>query len=67
MTEYLSFLDEDEIEKEYIQAVLKTMDVGIEEIVLKLAQMIGKIVYSVKPYGFHIKYQEQFIEFYKTL
>ena len=32
------------------------MEVGIEEIELKLAQMIGKIVYNVRPYGFHIKY-----------
>lgn len=67
ITDSLQYLDVDEIEKEYVQAVIKTIDVGIEEIVQRLAQLIGKIVYNLKPFEFHLKYQDHFVDFFKSI
>lgn len=44
-TDFIEYLTPEEVENEYVQAVIKTIDVGIEEIVLRLAQMFGKVVY----------------------
>ena len=45
ITDLLEYFDPQEIESEYIPAVLSTVDEENEEIVLKLAELIGKIAY----------------------
>lgn len=44
-TDFVDFLTPEEVEREYVQAVLKTIDVGIEEIVMRLAYMLGNVIY----------------------
>jgi hypothetical protein len=40
------------------------MEGQIEEITIRLANIIGKIAYSIRPYDFHIKYKSQFSSFF---
>jgi hypothetical protein len=40
------------------------MDAGFLEIVIRLANLIGKIIFNLQPMNLHNKYKEKFIEFY---
>lgn len=67
LADYMDQLEHDEIDKEYMPAITKTIEVGIEEISIRLAQMIGKIAYNLKDRGYHLKYKEIFINFFKEM
>jgi hypothetical protein len=64
ITDLLEYFTESEIEKDYIPIVLSTVNVDSREILQKFAEMLGKIVYSLKPFELHIRYKEKFIEFF---
>lgn len=43
------------------------MTIGIEEILLRLAKLIGKVVYKLKEFNLHELYKEKFIEFFQEI
>lgn len=45
LTDYLSSLEVSVIENDYLPVVFNTMEVGIEDINLKLAEIIGKVAF----------------------
>lgn len=45
--------------------VLNIMIATTEEIIVRLAMIIGKIIYKIKRLDFHILYKSNFIEFFK--
>ena len=47
ITDMLEYVERGYIEKDYISAVLDAMNAGIEEIVLRLAKIIGLIVHKL--------------------
>ena len=47
--------------------MLKTTEADNEEIQMRLAEIIGKIVFQLQPFNFHMKYKEQILEFYKMM
>lgn len=67
LTDYLNFLTPEDIESEFVKEMLKTSDADNEEIQLRLAEIIGKIVNQLQPFGFHMKYKERILEFYKMM
>ena len=67
MTDLLSQFEVSIIEDEYIPVVLDTIDIQIEEIEQKLAQMLGKIVYKLKEFDLHLKKKEPILEFYSLI
>jgi hypothetical protein len=66
MTDILSLLDEETIDKEFIPVVFSTMEVIIEEITYRLAMILGKIVFKLKDFDLHLKYREQLISFFNS-
>lgn len=53
LTENLKLMSEDIMDKEFLPVIFTTIDSQIEEIQLRLAQIIGKIAYHVKKYDLH--------------
>ncbi len=47
--------------------MLKTTEADNEEIQVRLAEIIGKIVYQLQPFNFHMKYKEPILDFYKMM
>jgi len=47
-----------------VPIVLTTITEGIEDIDLRLAQLIGKVAYKLSSFDLHTYYKEQFIEFF---
>ena len=45
LTEFLNQLTPEDIENEFVKEMLKTTEADNEEILLRLAEIIGKIVY----------------------
>lgn len=66
MTDILSLLDEDTIDKEFIPVVFSTMEVIIEEITFRLAKILGKIVFKLKDFDLHLKYRDQLVSFFTS-
>jgi hypothetical protein len=64
MTDILSLVDEETIDKEFIPVVLSTMEVIIEEITFRLAKILGKIVFKLKDFNLHLKYKDQLVPFF---
>lgn len=48
LTEILELMTVDLIEKEFMPVILNTMEATIEDIILRLANIIGKIVYKLQ-------------------
>lgn len=67
MTDLLNQFDLNTIETEFIPVVMSTIDINIEEIVQKLAQMLGKIVYKLKEFDLHLRNKDQFLEFFEQI
>ncbi|MFS8159900.1 MAG: hypothetical protein ACMG6E_06765 [Candidatus Roizmanbacteria bacterium] len=47
MTEILEHLSTEMVEKEFIPVIFNTMEATIEDIILRLANIIGKIIYKL--------------------
>jgi hypothetical protein len=48
LTEILELMNMDMIENEFMPAIFNTMEATIEDIILRLANIIGKIVYKLQ-------------------
>jgi hypothetical protein len=60
-------LTPEDIENEFVKELLKTTEADNEEIQQRLAEIIGKVVYQLQPFNFHMKYKELILEFYKMM
>ncbi len=67
LTEFLNQLTPEDIENEFVKEMLKTIEADNEEIQLRLAEIIGKIAFQLKPFNFHMKYKEPILDFYKMM
>jgi hypothetical protein len=58
MTEILELMSAEIVEKEFIPVIFNTMEATIEDIILRLANIIGKIVYKLQNMEqMHLKYK----------
>ena len=48
LTDILGEIDVETVEKDYLPNLINTFDVGIEEIDLRMAKIIGNVVYQLK-------------------
>jgi hypothetical protein len=64
MTDILNFVDEEAVEKEFMPVVFSTMEVIIEEITIRLAKILGKLVFKLKEFDLHLKYKDQLVAFF---
>jgi hypothetical protein len=67
LTDFLGSLDVATIESDYLPLVFSIMEAGIEDINIKLAEIIGKVVYMLSPMGLHLTHKEKFIEFFTNI
>lgn len=58
LTELLSKLEPRLIEKEFLTAFVNMFDVGIEELLLRVAKIFGKVVHGLKHFDMHKIYAE---------
>ena len=65
LTEILELMSTDLVEKEFIPAIFNTMEATIEDIILRLANIIGKIVYKLSNMDqIHLNHKEKLMEFF---
>ena len=50
-----------------MKQVLHTAEEEIEEIQLRLAEMIGRIVHALQPFELHMRYKDPFLDFFKKI
>ena len=55
------------MENEFVKEVLHTMEADIEEIQVRIAEMFGRIVYSLKPFNLHMKFKDPILDFYSKM
>jgi hypothetical protein len=68
LTSYLDQLDAADIENEYVKEVLRTTEAhDTEDIQARLAELLGKIVFKLQPFGLHLKHKNAFIKFFKFM
>ena len=67
LSDLLEHVDKGYVEKDFVAAVLDTMTVDIQDIVMRLAKIIGKVVYKMSQYELHIAYKDKFIGFYQEM
>jgi hypothetical protein len=48
LTDILSEIDLETVEKDYLPNLINTFDVGIEEIDFRMAKLIGNVIYQLK-------------------
>ena len=48
LTDILGEIDIETVEKDYLPNLINTFDVGIEEIDLRMAKIIGNVIYQLK-------------------
>jgi hypothetical protein len=67
LTDLLGKLDIADIENEYVKEVLRTAEADVEEIQFRLAEMLGRIVYALVPFDFHMKFKDPLLDFYRKM
>jgi hypothetical protein len=50
-----------------VKELLRITTQDSEEIQLRLAELIGKIVFKLKPFELHIKHRETLMDFFKLM
>lgn len=58
----------DEIEQEIIPCIIANLDVSQQnqiEIVQRMSEAFGTVVYKMSEIGLHLKYRKEFIEYYR--
>ena len=66
----LDQLSEEEVEKEFVPCVLNNLDIENQaqiEILQRMAEVFGIVVYKMSQLGLHMKYKKEFIEYYKQI
>eukprot|EP00347_Sterkiella_histriomuscorum_P008191 403346032 len=64
LTELMQHLDPMFIEKEFLQVFIDMIEVGIEDILLRLANILGKIIHGLQIFGMHKIHIQQILDFY---
>jgi hypothetical protein len=67
LTELLEYLEPTLIEKEFLHAFIDMIDIGIEDLILRLANILGKIVHGLKQFDMHKLHIEKILEFYREI
>ena len=69
MLEILEHLELDQIEQQFIPNFLKALIItnNHDEIIQRMAQIIGKVVHKLSAFDLHLKYKEQILSFYKAM
>ncbi len=68
MTEILEHFEKSYIDKDYMNAVLELMVTDIEDIEIRLAHIIGKIVHKLSIVTeTHIIFKEKLLEYFNTM
>ena len=70
MTEILDQLTIDEIEQEFVPCVLNFLDndsMSQSEIISRVAELFGVVLDKLSAYDLHMKYKQQFIDYYKEI
>ncbi len=65
--EIMDKLSQEEIEKEFIPVVFNVIDCNVEEIMIRLSHMLGKIVYELRRYDLNLKHKAKLVEFFQTI
>lgn len=47
--------------------ILSMLDISFYDIEIRLARVIGKIVYEISKHDLHLKYMDSFIKFFITI
>ena len=64
LAEILHLMSKDVVEKEFIPVFLSTMESTLEDITVRLAQILGKIVFQLQKLDLHITYRGKVVEFF---
>lgn len=67
LTMYLDQLPTEDIENEYVKEVLRTANADVEDIQVRLAEIIGRVVHQLSPFNLHMKHKNVFINFFKFI
>jgi len=67
--EVLEKLELQTIEDEFIPNLIKglSLEKNHDEIIVRMSNLIGKIVYKLSAFDLHVKYQQQLLTFYKAM
>lgn len=65
-TDMIDKMTEEQIENEFIKMIFDTIDCNVEEILLRLAGSLGRIVYALKRFDLYLKHKDKFLEFYMS-
>lgn len=68
--EVLDQLNQEDIEQDFVPCILNNLDIQNQnqiEIVKKMAEIFGKIVYKMSLLGIHLKYRKELIEYFKEI
>lgn len=66
LLEVLEHLDAKDVEESFVPNMIKACDMehNHDEIILKMAEIIGRIVYKLSTYDLHIKYKDKILTFF---
>ena len=67
LTKYLEHLEKSDIDGEYVHEVLRTLNADVEEIQIRVAELIGLIVHKLSTFELHLKHREEFLNFFKMM
>lgn len=67
LTELLEQLDPRLIERDFLKAFVEMFDVGIEELLLRVAKIFGRVVHGLKHFDMHKIYAEKFLLFFEEI
>ena len=70
VTEIMDCLTMEEIENDFVPCVLNFLDIEDQsqiEIVQRISEIFGNILNKMKEFDLHLKYKEQFINFYREI
>ncbi len=65
--EVIDRMEIEDIEKEFIPIVLNIIECYTEDIITRLAALIGKIVYELRKGDLYLKLKTQFLTFFKSI
>ena len=67
LAHFLKDLEPPDVEAEFVKELLHSLEADIEDIQIRMGQILGLIVHKLKPFGLHIKHRAPIIKFYKTM
>ena len=66
LLEVLEHLDAKKVEESFVPNMIKAFEIehNHDEIILKMAEIIGRIVYKLSTYDLHMKYKDKILTFF---